>query len=273
MTEYPAAWLTRILLLANIAVFLAMLGAIMEITDGDLSPDAIEAAQEDIEALIDPYVASQENIDAERYEVLIMSGFIHAGLLHLLMNMLFLYLFGKFCERELGTLKTAFTYFAAMVAGGGAAVFLYPEGAVGASGAISGLAAAAMLGAPEQPIIKHVPILHYFSLPLIRNLFSALVLAAVFVILPNLAVVTGVLPITEAGQQVAYGSHIAGAIAGALLAAVWYPDRARKGFWSLLVFTGLLAAVIMWPSETGKLYAAGALLAFVVLLRLFYWII
>lgn len=75
---------------------------------------------------------------------LITGGFMHAGLIHIGMNMLVLWLVGSQVERALGHARYATLYLAALMAGS-FAVMLYSPGqlTVGASGAIFGLFGAA----------------------------------------------------------------------------------------------------------------------------------
>ena len=83
----------------------------------------------------------------------VISMFLHAGLVHLIGNMYFLYVFGDKVEEKLGGWKYLFAYFAS---GFGAAYLQYsvdPHSLlpmIGASGAISGVCALYMLSFPWQ---------------------------------------------------------------------------------------------------------------------------
>jgi membrane associated rhomboid family serine protease len=71
---------------------------------------------------------------------LITGGFLHAGIFHLGMNMLALWLLGSQIERAIGGVRFAIVYFAALVAGSFGVMLLSPNQlTVGASGAIFGL--------------------------------------------------------------------------------------------------------------------------------------
>jgi len=82
---------------------------------------------------------------------LITSGFLHASLEHLLGNMLALFIFGRVVERKFGAAKTALIYFGALIISGifSSLIDTFITGSnvpgLGASGAIMGLVAAAML--------------------------------------------------------------------------------------------------------------------------------
>jgi membrane associated rhomboid family serine protease len=73
------------------------------------------------------------------------SGFLHAGFIHIGMNMLFLYLLGPLLERELGRIDFAALYVTSLVTGSFGVMLLDPFArTVGASGAIYGLLGAAV---------------------------------------------------------------------------------------------------------------------------------
>ena len=69
------------------------------------------------------------------------SGFLHFGPIHLLVNMLALFLFGRFVEQTLGAARFTVLYFAALLGGSAAVLVLEQPNAVtaGASGAIFGV--------------------------------------------------------------------------------------------------------------------------------------
>ena len=78
---------------------------------------------------------------------LIASVFMHANLAHLLGNMLFLFIFGRIIESTFGAFRMVMIYF-----GSGLIAFIISglagQGGIGASGAIAGLIAAAILIRP-----------------------------------------------------------------------------------------------------------------------------
>lgn len=77
------------------------------------------------------------------YYRLLTSMFLHYGILHLLMNMWALWVFGRNLEAALGPVRFLVLYLLAGLGGGVAVYLLSPAGAtVGASGAILGLFAA-----------------------------------------------------------------------------------------------------------------------------------
>ena len=89
---------------------------------------------------------SRFHIEQGEYWRLVTSGFLHAGLFHLLFNMLGLYILGGLLEPAIGKLQFAILYAVSLLAGAFGALLLEPDGlTVGASGAIFGLMGAAVV--------------------------------------------------------------------------------------------------------------------------------
>ena len=77
---------------------------------------------------------------------LITSAFLHAGPIHLALNMLGLYWFGRVLEHVIGSLRFALLYAASGLAGAAGALYLSPNvPTVGASGAIFGILGALLV--------------------------------------------------------------------------------------------------------------------------------
>lgn len=75
------------------------------------------------------------------------AGFLHAGPLHILLNMYFLYFLGTLMEPAIGKLRFGIIYFVSLVGGSFGVLLLSPNAeAVGASGAVFGLMAAGIIG-------------------------------------------------------------------------------------------------------------------------------
>jgi membrane associated rhomboid family serine protease len=142
--------------------------------------------------------------------------FLHADLTHLAINCVWLLAFGPVVARRFGGL--AFYLFFLLCGLAGAIAFVGLDwgqniGAIGASGAISGL----MGGAIRMMRIRE-PYLNVATLPLVP-LFSSevLIFSAIWMVL-NL--VTGIFSIGAPGaaQAIAWQDHLGGYIAGLLLA-------------------------------------------------------
>jgi len=77
---------------------------------------------------------------------LVTSAFLHAGPIHLLLNMLGLYWFGRVLEHVIGSFRFLLLYFASGLAGAAGALYLSPNSpTVGASGAIFGILGALLV--------------------------------------------------------------------------------------------------------------------------------
>jgi membrane associated rhomboid family serine protease len=136
--------------------------------------------------------------------------FIHAGWLHLLGNMLFLYVFGNNVEDRLGRIHFLLFY----LCGGYLATYVFatvnPSSTaplVGASGAIAAVLGAYLFMFPKARVTSLVPFLLFLPLR-----FPAwLVLGSWFILqLPSVQHLLGV----PTDDTVAYVAHVAGFIAG-----------------------------------------------------------
>lgn len=90
-----------------------------------------------------PYVVYHQH----QYYRLITAAFLHAGLLHIAVNMLSLVLIGPFLEREIGRWRFIAVYLLSAL-GGSAAVYAFGsplEAVIGASGALFGLLGACLV--------------------------------------------------------------------------------------------------------------------------------
>ncbi len=95
---------------------------------------------------------------------MLSSQFLHAGWLHILGNMLYLWIFGNNVEDRLGPIPYVFFYLAAGVVAGLTQVFIDPTSTVplvGASGAIAGVLGAYLVLYPGARVLSMV-FLGYF---------------------------------------------------------------------------------------------------------------
>ena len=134
-----AAPATYALIALNVAAFVAELaggGAASFRGGGELIQDA---------GLNGPAVA-----DGEVWRI-VTSGFLHAGFLHIAINMFALFILGRLLEPGIGTPRFLGVYFVSLFAGSFGALLLDPnETTVGASGAIFGLMSAAFIVARHR---------------------------------------------------------------------------------------------------------------------------
>ncbi len=148
----------------------------------------------------------------------VTSLFLHGGWLHLLGNMLYLWIFGNNVEDRLGRPLFLGFYLLGGVVAGLAQVAISPDSAVpliGASGAIAATLGAYLVLFPRARILSLVFLGFFYQLIEVPAL---LVLGFWFV----LQLIDGVasLGATNAQGGVAFFAHIGGFVAGALVAAV-----------------------------------------------------
>ncbi len=151
----------------------------------------------------------------------IYSLFLHADVLHLGFNMLFLLVFGGALESELGRVRWLLCYFY----GGMAAMLCHAVFApsslspvIGASGAIAALLGAALVRMPKTWVLTYVPPIWFLPLP--APLFLVLWLAA------QMSGLWGDIGVgnASAGGGIAWMAHLGGFAFGAL-----YGWQTRKG--------------------------------------------
>jgi membrane associated rhomboid family serine protease len=169
------------------------------------------------ENAIAQYAVIPADITAGRHlGTLITSMFLHANLLHVAGNMLFLWIFGNNVEDKLGELKFLVVYFASGIAGSLLQIFITPDSTIpmlGASGAISGLLAAYVLYFPRARILTFVIPFFIFTLP-------AYVFIGYWIALQAL---NAFLNIGAIGGGVAFFAHVGGFATGLILALLLRP--------------------------------------------------
>lgn len=163
-------------------------------------------------------------LDLGDFERLFSSMFMHGGWMHLLGNMLYLWIFGDNIEDALGH----FGYFAFYIASGVLSAFAHysfnPQSTVptvGASGAIAGVLGAYLVFYPSSRVYTFIPV----------GFFSRLTLLPTFVVLGLwfiLQLFNGFLSIGAADRGgVAFWAHIGGFVFG-LLIGLLFKKRANS---------------------------------------------
>jgi len=97
---------------------------------------------------LDYFVSSPENFYTYNFISMFSHMFLHASLMHLFGNMIFLFVFGRVTEKYLGTKQMLLVYFGAGIISHLISAGIFLNTGIGASGAISGLVAAAILIRP-----------------------------------------------------------------------------------------------------------------------------
>lgn len=141
------------------------------------------------------------------------SMFLHGGWLHLLGNMLFLFVFGNNIEDRLGHIRfTLFYLFCGYVAAYGFALANADstQALIGASGAVAGVLGAYLILYPRARVWSLVPFLFFVPLPLPAWLVLGLWFVLQWLYSAGIAV--------SGAGSVAYLAHVVGFAVGALLA-------------------------------------------------------
>lgn len=232
-------WVTYALLAANFVVFVALTpGVVDSLTGGSGLADLCR-----LQAFLDRYAAVPQELIHHRMPDLVPTGgtgvgpqgpgcvvdrpgydkspelsvltsmFLHGGWLHLLGNMLFLWIFGNNVEDRMGHVRYLLFYvvcgyaaaygFALLNAGSG-------DPLIGASGAVAGVLGAYLVLYPKARVWVLVPFLIFLPL----RLPAWIVLGSWFVLQAFYSAGQGV----SAAGTVAYVAHVAGFAAGMLLA-------------------------------------------------------
>lgn len=153
------------------------------------------------------------------WSTLLTSQFLHAGLLHVGGNMLYLWIFGNNVEEEMGRVRFLIFYLGCGVLATLAQWFFAPESTIpslGASGAIAGVMGAYIFRYPRVRILTLIPFGFFFFTPRIpAYLFLGIwFLQQAAYGLASLGVPTNVG--MESGG-IAYWAHAGGFVFGALL--------------------------------------------------------
>jgi membrane associated rhomboid family serine protease len=154
------------------------------------------------------------------------SMFVHGGWLHLLGNMLYLWLFGSGLESRIGHTRFASLYFASGVVATQAQVWFSPLEKlpiVGASGAIAGVLGAYFIVSPRAKVTVLFPI---WIIPLFFDVPAFVFIGLWFL---NQAV-SGTLSLAGgASKEIAWWAHVGGFLAGAALVHVLGVPPAPRG--------------------------------------------
>jgi membrane associated rhomboid family serine protease len=158
---------------------------------------------------------------------LVTSMFLHGGWMHLLGNMLYLWIFGNNVEDRLGHVGFLLFYLAAGLTAAAAQILPDPGSLVpmvGASGAISGVLGAYVVLFPHARVLVAIPLGFIFF----RYVRAVWVLGIWF----GLQIVSAVMGPAESG--VAWWAHVGGFVVGFLAAQAMRPiapRRRRPGPW------------------------------------------
>ncbi|MCR9225259.1 MAG: rhomboid family intramembrane serine protease [Hyphomonas sp.] len=155
-------------------------------------------------------------LQQKEWHRMVTSGFLHGGILHLLVNMYVLFMFGGFVERVVGPVAYLIIYFAALLGGNSWALLENKAKpsyrALGASGATSGIVMSFILFRPFEPLM-------IFPIPFFM---PAVVLGIVFLV--GSAILS-----QRDNKRIGHEAHLGGALAG-ILATIAVQPAALSNF-------------------------------------------
>ncbi len=175
------------------------------------------------DGFIAKYALIPSNINLNDYSTLyplITSQFLHAGFLHIISNMWFLWIFGNNVEGKLGFFLFPIIYLASGAIGALGQYLILPDSTVpmlGASGAVAGILGAYFAYFPKNTVKTIVPIFGFFT---IADLPASLILVYWFIT----QIFAGTAALVSSAYQlggVAYFAHIAGFVFGFLTAKLF----------------------------------------------------
>ena len=140
------------------------------------------------------------------YITIFTSMFLHGGFMHLIGNMLYMWIFADNIEDTLGPLKFLIFYLLAGIGAGMTQVLMDTQSQVpmvGASGAIGGVLGAYLINHPNAKVLVLIPFGFFSQLIKIKALY---VLGFWFI-----------LQFISSGGGIAYAAHIGGFISGIIL--------------------------------------------------------
>lgn len=163
-----------------------------------------------------------EIVRGEDLHTLLTAMFLHGSIMHIVGNMLFLWIFGDNMEEHFGHLGFLLFYLATGVAASALQIVADPTSTVpnvGASGAIAGVMGGYLVMWPKARV----------DILIILGFFVRMAAVPAFVMLGvwfALQILGGVASAGQQGGGVAYWAHAGGFIAGvALVAAAWIAGR------------------------------------------------
>jgi membrane associated rhomboid family serine protease len=151
------------------------------------------------------------------YLTIFTSMFMHGGVMHLIGNMLYMWIFADNIEDNLGPSKFLVFYLLAGIGAAMTQVLMDTQSQVpmvGASGAIGGVLGAYLINHPNSRVLVLIPFGFFSQLIKIRALY---VLGFWFI-----------LQFVSSGGGVAYGAHIGGFISGIILILFFNKKTKRK---------------------------------------------
>lgn len=158
------------------------------------------------------------------YIRILSSGFLHNTWMHLIFNMLALYIFGSSLEPFIGGIKILLIYFTSLVGGNLAALLIHKNHgdytSVGASGAVNGIVFASIALFPDMGI-------GFFFLPLSIPAWAFGLAYMLF----------SIYGVKAKWGNSGHAAHLGGALIGMLLTIAMYPEAFSTNYLPILLIT------------------------------------
>ncbi len=165
------------------------------------------------------------DLSLDTFVPIVSHMFLHGGWLHVLGNMLYLWIFGDNIEDRFGSAQYLIFYLLCGVVAAIGQGLIAPAPMVGASGAIAGVLAAYLILSPTA----RVSTLVFLGLFITIVELPALIVIGMFIVLQ---IIEGVAELRVAGhaaaQHIAYFAHICGFAAGLLLLVFFRRGDAQR---------------------------------------------
>ncbi len=211
---------TIFLIMANIAVFF------YEISLGPQLPELVKFAGVVPSRFFNPQLNVSPGF-LGRYFPIFTSLFLHGGWVHLLGNMLYLWIFADNIEGRLGHFKFLTFYLLCGLGASLAHIFANPTSSVpsiGASGAIAGILGAYFILYPKSRIITLVPIFFFFQIIEL----PAFIFLGVWFLMQFFSGVLTLGPRTAQAGGIAWWAHIGGFLSGIFLIILLKGKKSRR---------------------------------------------
>ncbi len=205
-----------LIIAANVAVFLYQLSLVM------VDPRLEQALIYQLGLV--PAAITHGILPAGRYATLVSSMFLHGGWMHIVGNMMYLWIFGNNVEDSMGHLRFLVFYLLTGALAASAHVLMQPSSTVptiGASGAVSGILGAYLILYPSARIKTLLPFGIFLTVVRLPAWFFLIFWIGWQVLSQTLV------PADPKAGGVAYAAHIGGFVAGLLLISLFRKYRRR----------------------------------------------
>ena len=217
--EHPrhAPVVTRVILLVNILVWLYVLSLLDRPVALRLFYDRWSFDPADLRAAL-----GGGNVAGSALVPLVTNQFVHGGWLHLIGNLLYLWIFGDNVEDRLGSARFLLLYLAAGILAALGQAVVAPAPMVGASGAIAGVLGAYLVISPTA----RVRTLVFLGIFITVVTLPAIVVIGEWILIQVLSGLEAMrLATHSATSSVAYVAHVAGFLSGIVLVRLLGANR------------------------------------------------